>query len=95
VICTGGGDDDVRCGGGRRVGGHQGGGVVSEMRKAVVFRSRYENGNVLDRGGIREARILAGSDVAAAPRLRSNVHLYLPEYRKESLGMKASQPSTR
>jgi hypothetical protein len=56
AICTGGGDDDVKCGGGGGMEAIEVVGVVSEMRKAVVFRSRYENGIASDRGGIGEAR---------------------------------------
>jgi hypothetical protein len=96
AICTGDGDDDVKCGGGGGMEAIEVVGVVSEMRKAVVFRSRYENGIASDRGGIGEARAgdHAGGDsyVAAAPWLRLNIYLYLPEYRgrrKHLPGMKA------
>jgi hypothetical protein len=50
------GDDDAKCGGGGDDGSHRDGGVVSEMCKAVVFRSRCENGSAPDCGRLKEAR---------------------------------------
>jgi len=57
-------------------------GVETEMLKIVE-----------EFGRLALAIALAGSYVAATPRLRSAIHLYLPEYRerqKQLLGVKAS-----
>jgi len=56
------------------------------MHEATVSRTRCERGSAPDRGGIGGklalAIALAGSYVAAIPRLRPDIRLYLLEYRE-------------